>query len=122
MAASGQSVNTSKIAGEAITKARFVDITSDETVDMCDAAADIVLGASAETVVVGDVCPITTIGEAQIELGATLAVGAMCSSGTNGVAVAASVVGGEIIVGPILKGGDSGEIGVVQMNVRTVNA
>jgi hypothetical protein len=114
--------NISKIAGEAITGARFVDLQSDDTIDMCDAAADLVIGVAAETVAVGVVCPVTVQGIAMVESGATLSVGDPCSSGTNGVLAAASAVGGEIIAGIVQEDCVSGDIVGVLLQVRTVDA
>jgi hypothetical protein len=112
----------SMIAGEALTMARFVNVQTDETVDMADVAGDIPLGICAETVVVGDVAPIAYSGVGYIELGATVAAGAMVSAGTDGVGVAASVITDEHMVGPLLQGGDDGDIVAIMINIRSVDA
>ena len=72
------------ISGEAITMARFVDISAANTVTMCDAAADIVVGIAAETITAAEFAeasglPVAISGVGYIELGATLAAGVMVS-------------------------------------------
>ena len=116
------SVNATGIAGEAMTAARFVDLQSDGTVDMADAAANIPLGLSAEAVAAGVNFPITTRGRGMIELGATLSAGVLVSAGADGVAAAASAVGGEFKCGPLIQGGVSGDIVEIELNFYTVNA
>lgn len=122
MAFEESSVNISRIAGENLTIFRFVNVQSDETIDMTDAPADIILGINQETVDSGVVAPVAISGVAMIELGATLAAGVMVSSGTDGVAAAASTTTDEIIVGPLLQGGVSGDIVAININIRSVDA
>jgi len=123
MAYSVGTKNITGVAGETMAIYRFVNPQSDQTWDMADVPADLVGGISAEAVASGVEFPIATFNGAigLIELGATIAAAVMVSAGTNGVAAAASTSGGELLVGPLLVGGDSGEIVPIMMIARTVN-
>lgn len=114
--------NIPGVAGEAITVYRFVDPQSDQTWDLGDAATDLIAGIAAESVASGVEFPIAIFNGAvgKIELGATIAAGVMVSCGTNGVAAAASTTTNQIVVGPLLVGGDSGEIVDILMLMRTI--
>ncbi len=120
MAYEEASVNISMIAGEDLEPFRFVDVQSDETVDLATAPANIILGISQEKVDAGVVEPIAISGVAMLELGATVAAGAMVSAGAAGVGVAASTTTNEIVVGPLLEGGDDGDIVACAINIRTI--
>lgn len=114
--------NISRVAGEAMSIFRFVVPTSDQTWDMGDAATALIGGISAEGVASGVEFSIAIFNGAigKIELGATIAAGVMVSCGTNGVAAAASTTTNQIVVGPLLVGGDSGEIVDILMLMRTI--
>lgn len=119
------SVNISVVAGEALTIHRFVDFVDASDVvnaTMTDAAANDAVGIVAESVATGIVAPIAISGVFSIELGATLTAGDRVSSGTNGVAAAASTTGDEVTCGPILKSGVSGDVVPILINFRTVDA
>lgn len=122
MAYSVATKNITGVAGEAITIYRLVNPQSDQTWDMADATTDLAAGISAESVASGVEFPIAIFNGAigLIELGATIAAGVMVSAGTNGVAAAASTTTNEIVYGPLLVGGDSGEIVPIIMSVRTI--
>ncbi len=110
------------VAGETMAIYRLVTPQSDQTWDMADAPAELVAGISAESVADGVEFPIAifdgSIG--LIELGTTISAALMISAGTNGVAAAASTTVSELIVGPLLEGGDSGDIVPIMMLARTV--
>ncbi len=110
------------VAGETMAIYRFVAPQSDQTWDMADAATELISGISAMAVASGVEFPIAAFDGkiGMIELGATIAAGVMVSSGTNGVAAAASTTTNQIVVGPLLIGGDSGEIVPIVMNMRTI--
>ncbi len=112
------------IAGEAITIHRIVDISAANTVTMTDAAADIAIGVSAETVAINGSVPVITAQGARVkvESGATLTAGVQVSSGTNGVLAAASTTGSEFNVGTLVTGGASGDILEMILNVQEVDA
>jgi len=122
MAYEESTVTINAVAGEAMSVFRFVAPQSDQTWDMADAATELISGISAEAVATGKVFPVTTFNGAvgMIELGATIAAGVMVSSGTNGVAAAASTTTNQIVVGPLLVGGDSGEIVPIVLAMRTI--
>jgi hypothetical protein len=120
MAFEEASQNISLIAGEAMTISRFVDVQTDGTVDMADAPANIAMGISAETVATGIVVPVAISGVGMLELGATIAAGVMCSAGANGVGAAASTTTNEVVCGPLLEGGDSGDIVAILISFRTI--
>jgi len=106
-------------AGEAISIGRFVDVSAANTVTMGDAGTDNIIGVSAEAVAtVGDSVPVCVgSGVVLIELGGTLAAGAIVECGTNGVAVA-SAGAGDIIGGVLLEGGDSGDLVPMVLNIQ----
>lgn len=110
------------VAGEAMSVYRFVDPQSDQTWDMGDDATSLIGGISAEAVASGENFGIAVFDGSigLIELGATIAAGVMVSCGTDGVAAAASTTTNQLVVGPLLEGGDSGEIVEIQMNLRTI--
>lgn len=113
MASSDNASAISLIAGEAITIFRFIEVVDGVTVaTMCDNPADRVLGVSGESVGSGDVLPVVMTQGAivMIELGATLGAGDAVSSGTNGVAAAATTTVNEFTAGQLLEGGGSGDI------------
>jgi len=105
-------------AGEAISIARFVDVSAANTVTMGDAATDNIIGVSAEAVASGDTVAVAVgSGVVLIELGGTLAAGAIVECGTNGVAVA-SAGAGDIIGGVLLEGGDAGDLVPMVLNIQ----
>ena len=122
MAYSVATVNFSGVAGEAMSIYRFVAPQSDQTWDMADAATELIAGISAEGVASGVEFPIASFNGAigLIELGATIAAGVMVSAGTNGVGTTASTTTNQLVVGPLLVGGDSGEIVPIIMSLRTI--
>lgn len=105
-------------AGEAISIGRFVDVSAANTITMGDAGTDNIIGVSAEAVASGDTCPVAVgSGVVLIELGGTLAAGAIVECGTNGVAVA-SAGAGDIIGGVLLEGGASGDLVPMVLNIQ----
>ncbi len=112
------------VAGEAVVIYRFVDPQDDQTWDKTDDPADLVSGIAAQSVASGVEFSIATFngGIGLIELGASVSAGLMVSAGTAGVGDTASIIVSDLIVGPLLIGGDSGEIVPIIMSVRTVDA
>jgi hypothetical protein len=125
MAFEEASVNISMVANAQITIYRFVDIievSSASQIDMTDDPAERVIGISQEstdTTVTANlqVVPVAISGVAMIELGATLAAGVNVSSGANGVAVAGVTTAADYQIGPLLQGGDSGDIVAILLNI-----
>lgn len=119
MARSDNAQAVSLTAGEAISIFRFVGVSAANTVTMTDNAAADVIGVSGEAVASGDVLPVNSSQGSivLIELGATLAAGAEVSSGTDGVAAAASTVAGEFTCGTLLEGGDAGDVVSMVLNI-----
>lgn len=113
-------VQITRIAGEAMSNHRFVNVQSDETVDMADAPADIAIGVSQEAVASGIAFPVAISGVGMVELGATINAGLMVSAGTDGVAAAASTTTNEIVCGPLLQGGVDGDIVPILLSFRTI--
>jgi len=124
MAYSEATENITGLAGEAIVIYRFVDPQSDQTWDKTDDPTDLASGIAAESVASGGEFPIAIFDGSVglIELGATISGGLMVSAGTDGVGDTASVIGGDLVVGPLLVGGISGDIVPIVMSVRTVNS
>ena len=125
MAFEEASVNISVVANEQITIYRFVDVvevSSAAQLTMADDPADRVIGVSQEstdTTVTANlqVVPVAVSGVAMIELGGTLAAGVNVSAGTDGVAVAGVTTAADYQVGPLLQGGDSGDIVAILLNI-----
>lgn len=124
MASSDNAQAVSFLAGEDMSIFRIVTVTGERTASMADAAADRPAGISGEAVLSGDVFAVNSNGGSivMVELGGTLAAGAAVSSGTDGVAVAASVVGGEFTCGELVEGGDTGDVVSMLFNINTVDA
>ena len=126
MAFEEASANISIVANEQITIYRFVDIvevSSRSQITMTDDPADLVIGIaqeSTDTTVTANlqVVPVAFSGVAMIELGATIAAGVNVSSGADGVAAAASTAAADYQIGPLLEGGDSGDIVPILLNIH----
>ena len=116
-------VNISLISGEVVSIFRFGDVDANGAVNMADAVTDDAIGIIAETITVsGTVVPVTISGVGMIELGATIAAGARVSSGADGVAIAASAANNAITCGPLLQGGDAGDVVPILINFHQVSA
>ncbi len=122
MAVAQYPINISLVAGAAIAKNRFVQMQAAGTIIQAAAAANPGLGISGHPSASGESTQVAVGGTTFIELGATLAAGVMVSANATGQAVAASAVGGEVVCGPLLAGGDAGEVVEIAVHFRTVNA
>jgi hypothetical protein len=102
-------------AGAAVPIYRFVAIQSDGKWDPVGSAQAIAHGVSAEEAAAdGDVFAVALLGgKMKVELGATLAPGALVASDDTGKAIASVDSGGNYALGVVIAGGDSGEIGEV---------
>lgn len=100
----------SGIAGEAITRRRFVKPTGDTVFAMSD-AGEVTIGVSMNDPAANEVLEIAD-GIVMVEAGAQLAAGAEVEAGTNGVAVALS---SGIKAGTVITGGAIGELITVKI-------
>lgn len=99
---------------------KFVSLASDGQIDLTGDGlqADGVL-QDAPTAA-GRAAQVAIAGQTKIRLGATLAPGADVASSATGLAVAATSA--EVILGTIVEGGDSGEIGSMIFHPRNAVA
>lgn len=95
---------------------KFVSLATDGQIDLTGdgALADGVL--QDKPAAAGRAAQVAIGGQTKILLGATLAPGADVASSSTGVAVAAT--SSEIVLGTIVEGGDSGEIGSMIFHPR----
>jgi hypothetical protein len=115
-------VNISLVAGETLTPFHFVTTTSDKTIDLTDNDTTIITGIVMEGVASGVVAPVAISGVPMIELATTLAAGVMISAAAGGQGTTAGASAGDYIVGPLLAGGDDGDIVPVLLNIQIVGA
>lgn len=81
------------------------------------AASDLLVGVAVEDMAPGTHQSYQSDGLAAVELGGTLAAGAAVTTDSVGRAVAASVSAGTVVnlLGRIVQGGDSGDLGTVEL-------
>ena len=107
-------------AGSTIVANRFLVMASDGQVDHAgaQAAAD---GISGDAAVADQDLPmiIPNGAIASIELGATLAAGALVASNASGQAIAHGGTGGDVCMGRLKSGGSSGEIAELVFSPKT---
>lgn len=112
------------IAGTNVTKHRFAVFAADGEVDHAGTAQIVVDGIVGETVSAGSNFPLIVPdgGVAMIELGATLAAGALVATNTSGQAIAHGSTAGDVAMGRLLEGGASGEIVAMQFCLKSIDA
>lgn len=124
MAYTESSRSITAIVGSAITKNRFVSIAADGQIDHAGTAQGNVDGVSGMTeATVGETVPMNLPdgGVVKIELGATLAVGALVATSTTGTAIAAGSVAGNIAWGKLLEAGVSGDVVAMQFTLKNID-
>ncbi len=100
-------------------KFRAVKIDSNGEIAVATAITDIIIGIlQNEPDAQGKEASVALEGISKIVLGATLAIGVQCGTGTDGRAVADAAT--NYTIGTILQGGDAGDVGSVHLNRATV--
>lgn len=106
-------------AGAAVRLYRFLQLQSDGKFDEVGSAQARADGVAAEATVDGDGDQIAMAlmqGIMKVELGATVAAGALAASDDEGRCIASVDSGGNYALGVVLVGGDIGEIGEVLLH------